>query len=315
MPDKSIRIAGILGLLVAVACFSGCSEVRFSSTVLNPFNMKLPFLPYQQPVRIGIVHRNAGVFDPTTWDQKGMGSPWNPLRIELERVLNKPVQIEDLKLFQLAAHLQSGRLDFAFFSAEDYAELQKEFGQVGQVLAISKVSKRQGLIVARAESEVQSMEDIRGRRFAFGPRGDKVLFDAALSVLESSGVKAEEIKKEILPIPNSYQYHISSAEAAFEVVYGLGTDVGVIEASEYEEYPDSGGSFLLRSFGKDNFRVLARTQEISAETIAKGPFLASAEANPEDVKRVIGFLLTDSGKQKRVFAAMGLSGFQAPHRD
>ncbi len=277
--------------------------------------MQLPFLPYQQPIRIGIVHRSAGVFDPTTWDQKGMGSPWNPLRIELERVLNKPVQIEDLKLFQLAAHLQSGRLDFAFFSADDYTELKKEFGQVGKVLAISKVSKRQGLIVARADSDVRSIEDIRGRRFAFGPRGDRVLFDAALAALEASGVKPEEIKKEILPIPNSYQYHISSAEAAFEVVYGLGTEVGVIDAADYEEYPDSGGSFLLRSFGKDNFRILVRTKEISEETIAEGPFLASAEADPEDVKRVVEFLLARTAKQKRVFAAMGLSGFQPPHRD
>ena len=172
-----------------------------------------------------------------------------------------------LKPFQVAAHLQSGRIDFAFLSARQYLNVVEEFGELGHVIAVSDVLERQGLIVADANSDIHSFGDIAGERFSFGPTGDAVLDVKARATLQANGVSDDDIKKELLPIPNSSQHHISSAESAFEIAFGIGTHVGVIDKSEYEDYPDTGGSFLLRIFGKDNFRVLGETDEVRFQTI------------------------------------------------
>ncbi len=312
---RGYRLTASFILFTGVLCIGGCQAERFSLSVLNPLNLQLPFLPYERPLRIGIVCSDRGVFNPANWDFTGTGSPWNPLRLALERSLNKPVQVEPLKGFQVAAHLQSGRLDFALLSAADYLSLEEEYDGLGKVLAISEVRRRQGLIVAKASSSIEHISDIRGKRFAFGPRDDAVLFAGAIEALEAAGVKASELQKELLPIPNSFQTHVSSREAAFEVVYGVGTEVGVVDADEYEAYPESGGSFLLRTFSKADFRILGRTAEVVADTIDEGPFVASLAADPKDVERVRAFLLRAGQENRRALASMGLAGFRHANGD
>ncbi len=312
--QKSSPILIIVGMLAA-SLAAGCSEQTFSSSVLNPFDFKMPFVPQKEPVRIGIVSRRVGLFDPSTWKIGEVGSPWTPLRLRLERYLDSPVQISPLKPFQVAAHLQSGRVDFAFLSAREYIDLSKEFGDLGSVIAVSDVLERQGLIVADAKSDIQSLKDIAGKRFSFGPAGDPVLDTKARETLVANGVAIESIKKEILPIPNTFQHHISSAESAYEIAYGLGTSVGVIEKSEYLDYPESDGSFLLRTFGKDNFRVLAQTEPVRVDTIAEGPFLAAGDTDEELIQRVQKFLLGASENDQSALNAMGLAGFVTPVGD
>jgi len=305
----------LLGGLLPVA-LAGCqNQQKFTATILNPFNLQLPFLPYQEPVRVGIVHEQKGIFDPATWDIGKVGSPWTPLALKLQRELGQPVQISDLEPFQVAAHLQSGRLDFAFLAADDYVKLTDEFGSLGKVIAVSEVRVRQGLIVARTYSDIKTLEDIRGHRFAFGPAGDPVLDTGARAALEAASVPVDSLQKELLPVPNSLQHHISSNETAYEIVYGLGTDVGVIEKSEYDAYPDRGGSFLTRTFSKANFRVLGETKSVRVETIPAGPFLASPEADPAVVTQVQKYLLAAHDKDPGALAAMGLAGFRVPPAD
>ncbi|GJM26782.1 MAG: hypothetical protein DHS20C16_31970 [Phycisphaerae bacterium] len=301
--------------LIAANLVTGCSEQTFSSSVLNPFDFKMPFVPQEKPVRIGIVHQRVGLFDPSTWKIGEVGSPWTPLRLRLERHLNAPVQIAPLKPFQVAAHVQSGRVDFAFLSARQYIDLSKEFGDLGSVIAVSDVRERQGLIVADANSEIHSLKDISGKRFSFGPAGDPALDIKTRETLRANGVGIDTIKKEILPIPNTFQHHISSAESAYEIAYGIGTQVGVIEKSDYMDYPDSDGSFLLRTFGKDNFRVLAETDPVRVETIPEGPFIAAGDTDEELIQRVQEFLLNASENDQPAMKAMGLAGFVAPIDD
>ncbi|HNO77436.1 MAG TPA: PhnD/SsuA/transferrin family substrate-binding protein [Phycisphaerae bacterium] len=312
--QKSSPILIIVGMLAA-SLATGCSEQTFSSSVLNPFDFKMPFVPQKEPVRIGIVSEGVGLFDPSTWKIGEVGSPWTPLRLRLERYLNSPVQISPLKPFQVAAHLQSGRVDFAFLSAREYVDLSKEFGDLGTVIAVSDVLERQGLIVADAKSDIQSLKDIAGKRFSFGPAGDPVLDTKARETLVANGVEIDSIQKEILPIPNTFQHHISSAESAYEIAYGLGTSVGVIEKSEYLDYPESDGSFLLRTFGKDNFRVLAQTEPVRVDTIPEGPFLAASDTDEELIQRVQKFLLSASENDQSALSAMGLAGFVTPVGD
>jgi hypothetical protein len=295
---------------------TGCQETKFSSTILNPFNLDLPFLPYREPVRIGIVHEGTGIFNPATWDVRNIGSPWQPLQSRLQTHLNAPVQFVDLEPFQVAAHLQSGRLNFAFLGAADYIEMSKEFGELGQVIAVSDVATRQGLIVTNAQSEIRTLADVKGKRFAFGPSGDAVLDDGAKQALADAGVTVDDIQKELIPVPGvSCQYHISSREVAFEIVYGLGTQVGVIERADYDAYPDEGGSFLLRTFSKSDFRILGQTKIVRMETIPEGPVVAANNVSAELTADVTEFLLDAAKNHRRALSTMGLAGFHRPPSD
>jgi ABC-type phosphate/phosphonate transport system substrate-binding protein len=229
----------------------------------------------------------------------------------MERAVNAPVQVHDLKLFQAAAHLQSGRLDFALLGAADYVALTRGFGESGHIIALSEVLVRQGVIVARAETEVKSLADIRGRRFAFGPPADPVLDVAAREALEQANAPGDQANRGFRDEPLLPMHYPSSKEAARQIAYGGGAVVGVVEKSEYDAYPETGGNRLSGTVAQDNFRVLGITREVRADTIAEGPLLASVHADRELVSQVARFLL-DSDETQDVLKFMGLSRFRAP---
>ncbi len=299
------------GLVLSTVVAAGCSQVDFSKSVWNPFNLELGFDITKKPVRVGIVYSHQGLLALESWLPLRKAPPYAALRDQLTKDLGCGVQIQELEPFQIAAHLQSGRIEYALVSEEDYKTMTAQ-GPVGQVLASAVPLTRCGLIVASAKSDVHRLAEIKGKRFAFGPKDDPVLAVATLHVLETAGITKEDFQKELIPIiPNldRLQYHISSYEAAKEIVYGLGTEVGVIEEAEYESFPETGGRLLPLKFAKDDFRVLGRTATIRAETSLAGPFLASAQANPEVTRAVVKFLSATDKEHERALHDVGLSRF------
>lgn len=306
---------GVLGFAVV----AGCEQKQENVSVFNPFGFEPLFKLDQQPVRIGIVAKQTGIFDPKSWDLLGVGSPWNPLRDALQKKLKRPVQFEPMKPFQIAANLKSGRLQFAFLSAEDYDKAAAEIPDFGNVVAVSEAAQRQGYIVANAHSSIQSIPEISGRRFAFGPAGDPVLDQAAKETLEAAGLPIEAIAKELVSLNketlitvNSLQHHITADETAYEIAYLIGTDAGVIEAGDYEAWPETGGNMLLRTFSKDQFRILGKTPSVKMETIDDGPFVASRSADPELVDEVTAFLLNAKKDNRKELRSLGLAYFAPP---
>ena len=159
----------------------GCQQagnLLFSESFWNPFGLKLPFAADEEPIRIGVVSDGTGNFDVRAWWDVTDRTPWTPLRASLARHAKRPVQVEQLKLFQLAIHLESGRLDFALLSDAQYDELENR-DELCDLVARADGAVRTGLIVAEADSDIDSIEEISGIRFAFGPRGDPVLHYAA----------------------------------------------------------------------------------------------------------------------------------------
>ncbi len=306
-------------LVLSAGLTAGCSQASFSESIWNPFGVELSFDVTQPPVRIGVVHSHKGLLALENWFLVRKAPPYAGFRDRLARHLGCGVQIQELQPFQIAAHLQSGRIQYALVSAEDYQAMTED-GPVGKVLASSVPLTRRGLIVASAKSAIQDLAQIKGKRFAFGPKGDPVLAVATLQALAASGVAKEDIQKELLPIiPNAdwLQYHISSVEATKEVVYGIGTEVGVIEASEYESLPETGARLLPLRFAKDQFRVLGETETIHSETSLAGPFLASLQADPERTRKVVEFLSAAHSDNTKALRDIGLARFDvvAPTND
>ena len=299
------------GLLLSAGLAAGCSQASFSESIWNPFGVELGFDVGQKPVRIGIVQADKGLLALESWFLVRKAPPYAGFRDRFARHLGCGVQVQELQPFQIAAHLQSGRIQYALVSAEDYQAMTED-GPVGEVLASSVPLTRRGVIVASAKSAIQDLAQIKGKRFAFGPKDDAVLAVATLQALEAAGVAKEDIQKELLPIiPNAdrLQYHISSFGAAKEVVYGIGTEVGVIEASEYESLPETGARLLPLRFAKDQFRVLGETETIHSETSLAGPFLASSQADPETTRKVLEFLSDAHTDNTKALRDIGLARF------
>jgi ABC-type phosphate/phosphonate transport system substrate-binding protein len=319
------RITATLALL-GFALAGGCFEATFSESIWDPAHLQ-PLYFGKDPVRIGLVQADGedSLLNAVAWLQMKR-PPWYALQRELSNELKRPVVVQTLKPFQVAAHLASGRIQIGMLPAADYLELIKdeelaEGGTLGEVLALSEAGERRGLVVASAKSGIQSVADIKGRRFAFGPKGDPVLHEAALACLEREGLAVDDIAREIVPIPGSLQFHISSAEAAKEVVYGFGvgkerTEAGVIEEWDYEDFPETGGRLLpLIRFSKDQFRVLARTDPVATRILADGPVLASPDADPDLAATVRNFLLAAADKHQGALRDLGVKRFRPPPSD
>jgi ABC-type phosphate/phosphonate transport system substrate-binding protein len=201
----------------------------------------------------------------------------------------------------VAAHLSSGRLDFALLTEAQLEEVRRET-QDFELVAHAELSRRTGLIVTKADSDIQSLAGIKGRRFSFGPRGDAVLHYAALSTLSDAGVTIDDIKPEIIP-GSTLQYHFNSFESAKEIALGT-TVVGVIDKAEYEAYPDTGFKLLPLTFAKDQFRVLGETNPLPL-----GPFVASTHCDPELVATVRQFLVDADEHRPEMVASLGVASF------
>jgi hypothetical protein len=310
-------IAAILAL-AGVTCIIGCTETTFSRTVSAPFAAKPLFLT-GDPVRIGIAapdESSDSVLNPIRWLQLEH-PPWYELENQLSRKLKRPVVVEPMEPFQIAAHLRSGRIDFAWLPAVDYLEMLKD-GEAGPVLALSEGGVRRGLIVTAAASHVQGIGDLKQRRFAFGPKGDPVLDLAARETLLKAGIAEADLAKELLPLPGSLQHHVSSEEAAKEIIYGLnlgnlGTAAGVIEESEYMAYAETGGRLLpLPRFSKDQFRILGRTEPLPIQSVDDGPVVAGKETDRELSAAVAAFLLALHDKHRDATHDLGVARFHAP---
>jgi ABC-type phosphate/phosphonate transport system substrate-binding protein len=138
-------------------------------------------------------------------------------------------------------------------------------------------------------------------------------------MLEANGTPIEKLSRDLIPIPGSLRHHISSHEVAMAVAYEsekvlgpLGVAAGFVLKSEYDKWPDSGGSLLLRRVAKDQFRVLGETEPVP--DVPDGPVLVSAKTDPELVARVEKFLLEELPRQERVCSAIGLIRYEASGR-
>ncbi len=285
-------------MLAGLLWLAGC-EATPVTRLIDPLGL---FQSGQTPVRIGINRVHVPLpplFEP---------APWNPLQIALAQALEQPVHFEPLKPFQMIEHLREGRLQFAVVNAGEYAELADE--TAARLLAVgvntAGRSSRTGLIIAAAKSDIKSIADIKGKKFAFGPREHPVLFAAAAEALNREGIALDDLQKELLPVPGSLQSHVSGQEAVKAVVYEPGTFVGVVDEIAYEKWPETGGKLIPLRFSRDQVRVLGKT--VPVPEIA---FLVSTQCDAKVAETVRRILLEPGGEDGKTLKPLGLARFAA----
>jgi ABC-type phosphate/phosphonate transport system substrate-binding protein len=305
MSTKQAAAMLTLGLL-SVALTAGCSQQTDQEfSILDPLGLGREIFGIgKTPVRVGITLVHT--------DQRS-AAPWIPMQREMQRSLNQPVQFESLLPFQIKTHLASGRLQFAMVEQVDEEQILTEPG-VGRVIARpifeEGANQSRALLVVAADSDTQSIEELKGQRIAFGPIGDPVTHVAAIKMLEANGIPLDSIPRELLPIPGALRHHLNSFETAKAVIYErpLGIAAGFVAKDDYDKWPDTGGSLLLLRISKDQLRVLGETEPVP--NLPDGPVLASAKADPELVKRVETFLFDELPGRKNIRARLGLVKYE-----
>lgn len=290
------RLCGLAGLAALVAMAMGCAATQqVGDAVMLPMRT---LLRMKEPVRIGItrVHVNPLV-----------QPPWIPLEQDLAKQLGRPVQVIAYRPFQLRSQLQHGYLDFAILSATDFAQIGgTECCQLlAQPVNVLGTKARHGLIIAKKDSKIETVADLKGQHFAFGPSWDAASHLAAAYALLEAGLEPSDIPREMIPVPLARKHHLDSFEVGKAVAYEPLVSAGAVDEVEYNAWPDKGGSVLLQTISKDGFRIIARTV-----ALPEGPIVASPQADPTLVEAVKDYLLSDRVPQKAL-AAMGWQRIEA----
>lgn len=274
-------MAAMLGLVMAAA---GCGQFT------------------EEPVRVGVAH-----YDPSLL----ILPKWTSFSRYLADELDRPVPFQLLKPWQICAHLGTGRLQFAMLTPGDYCALRSD--DQHRILAVPINGRgqvrRQGLIITAAESELESVEQIEGRRFHFLPAND-VLNQAALGLLLEAGVVEKSLDGGFLGLGLDTR-HVSSAEVAKSVIVEKGS-AGVIDRDDYERWPETGGVILMPTPipplpSKDQVRVIGETV-----VVPNGPFVASVHADEELVNAVRDCLFTEKLRRNLALASLDCSTFTDP---
>lgn len=121
---------------------------------------------------------------------------FTPLATYLSHKMNEPVSIKISKDYQ--THIDSvgqDKFDLAYMGPAPYVEMVQAYGQkpllARQVINSSPVFH--GKIIVRKDSPIQSIEELKGKRFAFGDPNSTMGHLMPRYMLAQAGVRAEQL--------------------------------------------------------------------------------------------------------------------------
>ena len=288
-----IALLTVLAGSVLTVGLTGCQPA--DGKTLSVFVPLEKVLYRPTPVRLGVAQTHLNPFVP---------APWLPLQKRMSDALGREVQVLQLKPFQIQAKFTRGELDFALVSATQYFRIARKPNCT--VLATTSnpdgSTANYGLIIVGADATVQSLADLKGKRFAFGPIHHSILHIAAANALMQAGVAPSDLTPELLP---PFGFHVNAFEAAKSVLYE-GVTAAVVDQQTFDGWPASGGDVLRGTLSRDRFGVLAKTDPVPNDV-----FLAGSKTQPGLVQRVQDFLVGTASGNAEILETMGIGGFVA----
>ena len=234
------------------------------------------------------LHLHFGVFPtdkPMVMYQK-LKPVIEAIRKPIAHQLGRPVSIH-LRLFdnisQGRGELQKGSVDFARVDSSGFifaSQLQSSYGLLA--VELNKGLKRSnGLIVTRADSGIQSMEDLKGKRFAFGDP-----LSSTGSFLPKALLLQSEIDTTTL---RSYDYLGRSDFVVFSVL-SKRHDAGAISSEHYQKHCEL-----------EEVHVLKIIEDVS------NPWIFKSTLDQEIREAITSALIVIEDSE--VLDALGISGF------
>ncbi|MCC6359437.1 MAG: phosphate/phosphite/phosphonate ABC transporter substrate-binding protein [Phycisphaerales bacterium] len=289
----------IIAVVLSVLGVAGCSAPGTGVQFLNLIGLA------EKPLVIFYVAQRTpnagaplvGIIDPF--------GPSRPLHETLGKAVKRSV-VPDLCFgFQLQSNLDLGVGQLAFVSPLDYGRLKNR--EPIRVLAASTDAAgraaRRGLLIVPAKSDIQKVEDLRGRIVAFGQPRTPRTHHAALLLLRDHGLEPGNLSLEILPVPGSLKVFPEDRDVAKSVMNGSSA-AGFIDEMAWEDMPESAAADEL---ARDKFHVVART-----DPVAERLLLASPKLDDATLARVREFFLKAGQEHTEALRPLQFSGFVEP---
>ena len=96
--------------------------------------------------------------------------------------------------------LKQGRIAYAFLSFGEYADMEDptDLELIACGVNSAGTSVRKAILVAKADHEIKSIADCKGKRFAFGTYRDALTDYAVRAALEKGGVPIKDLFSELV---------------------------------------------------------------------------------------------------------------------
>lgn len=223
------------------------------------------------------------------------------LQGNMERQLGRPVDIQ-LRIFKTYEEandaIVNGDVDFVRFGPASYS-IAKDRNPNIQLLAMEhkKGKKRfKGVVVVAANSPIQSLVDLKGRRFAFGSKNSTIGRYLVQAELAKAGIRANDL--------GSYEY-LGRHDKVFKAVALGDYDAGSVKESTYKRYNGDGAMRVLMSFDNVTKPWVAREglEPELMQAIQQSLFVLTDTTVLKELK-VSGFLPTSDGEYEFVREGM-----------
>jgi len=190
----------------------------------------------------------------------------NQLEIEMAKQLNEPVKIklEVSADYQIGLEaLVKGQVDFSRFGPASYIAAKKQDPSI-DILAVenNKGSKQfYGVICVREPSNIVSVKDLKGKRFAFGNQQSTIGRYLSQQYLMNNGITAKDLSE--------YNYLDRHDKVGSAVANGL-MDAGALKENTFNKLVKKGAKL----------RILAKFANVTK------PWIASSQMS-EQVKQAL----------------------------
>ena len=210
------------------------------------------------------------------------------IRVTMKNQLERDVDIH-LKIFKdyesgIQA-LVTGEVDFVRFGPASYilAEEQNEDIQLLAMELRKGLKRFNGLIITRTDSGITTMEDLRGRTFAFGDENSAIGRFLSQSLMLNHGIDSNSLA--------GYDY-LQRHDIVAQAVNNGTHDAGAIKSSTYKKLCDPDKVIVIKAF----------------ENITK-PWVASSDLSKKICDAITESLL--ELEKSEVIGELGCSGFTA----
>ncbi|RDH89200.1 MAG: phosphonate ABC transporter substrate-binding protein [endosymbiont of Seepiophila jonesi] len=226
------------------------------------------------------------------------------LQKQMESSLGQPVDIE-LKIFkgydQANDALVAGEVDFVRFGPASYA-LAKDRNEGIQLIAMEeKKGKKRfcGMIVVRSDSPIKTLQNLKGRRFAFGSDKSTIGRYLAQAEMVKAGIHAKDLA--------GYDY-LGRHDKVFKAVVLGDYDAGALKEATFKRNNKAGDLRVLKTFENVTKPWIAREglDALVVDAIRQG-LLSLKDKDILKVFKASGFLPTSNDEYTFVRHGMRLS--------
>ena len=175
---------------------------------------------------------------------------FTPLSEYLTRVIGRRVELSvAVDFVQTLKDLEEGVTDLAYLTPTTYIEAQKKFGAELLVKALRNgVPYTRSAIVAKTGGGIVRLEDIRGKRFAFGDRMSTSSYLVPRAMLAEAGIGLDGLKEYVF-----LGHHDDVAKAVIAGEY----DAGGLREPTARAFQDHGLEVIKASIDIPEFNICA----------------------------------------------------------